>query len=206
MRGQTEVKQMDKTMEETKNIAIAFKNYFTPGRIMLWTLFMRKYEESFIFTGPESQNYFFYQRNSVRFAYRSSVYDATDSAVTRPFGRCHLHYLVYSKYCTSLRWSFRGKFLYCLANKLLMAYKTSSRHINTIVCTCYALVQRESFYICQDLWNRRDHILFRSPWQPHKVHSACKALTNLRFDFSSYLKQGACSLLVFVHLWWVFCR
>jgi len=35
MRGQTEVKQMDKTMEETKNIAIAFKNYFTPGRIML---------------------------------------------------------------------------------------------------------------------------------------------------------------------------
>jgi len=34
----------------------------------------------------------------------------------------------------SVQWPSRGKRVYCLANILLMAYRTS-RHINTIVCT-----------------------------------------------------------------------
>ena len=41
----------------------------------------------------------------------------------------------------------------------------------------------------------------------HKLHSVCnQALTNPRFGLLSYLKQGSCRWLVFLQLWWVFCR
>jgi len=40
----------------------------------------------------------------------------------------------------------------------------------------------------------------------HKLHSAHMALSHLWFAFVSCLKQGLCSWLVFVQLWWVFCK
>jgi len=39
----------------------------------------------------------------------------------------------------------------------------------------------------------------------HKVHSAHMALSHLWSAFVSCLKQGLCSSLAFVQLWWVFC-
>jgi len=71
-------------------------------------------------------------------------------------------------------------------------------HINTIVCTCHVLIQRESFIfvrICETVG-----ALFFFPWQPQSAQFL-QSPDEPSIYFLSYLKQGACSWLVFVQLW-----
>ena len=82
---------------------------------------------------------------------------------------------------------------------LMMAYHTS-RYTNAIVCTCKVLVQRESFPFCWDLWTFGTMDLLCFPWQTQNAQCLQSADEPSVCNYS-YLKQGACSWLVFVHLW-----
>jgi len=62
-----------------------------------------------------------------------------NTAAMRSFSRCHPNYLVCSKYVGVL--IIYCKIFYYLANIMFKAYSTS-RHINTIVCTCQVLIVR----------------------------------------------------------------
>ena len=63
---------------------------------------------------------------------------------------------IWSVPITTVRWSTRGKFVHgSLADMSFMAYH-ASRYINTILCACQLLVQRERFSFSH-LWSARYH-------------------------------------------------
>jgi len=79
---------------------------------------------------------------------------------------------------TSVQWPSRRKFVYCLANKQLMAYHTS-RYINAVVFTCQVLVQRKSFIFCHNAFVKQlgPSICCVFPGN-YKVYSVSKAMTH----------------------------
>jgi len=113
----------------------------------------------------------FGKSNSVSFMFRRFVYNAMEHWIVPRQGHFISSFLQSGSFqiiTTALQWPFRGKFVHGLVDMLFTAYHTS-RYMNTTVCACPVLVQRERFSFSHHLWTHGTTDLLCFPWQPQNA-------------------------------------
>jgi len=92
---------------------------------------------------------------------------------------------------TSVRWPSRVKFVLGLPDMLFVTNSTS-RYINTMVCACQFLVEREGFIFAHYLWNRGHHwfVVLST------VTTKCTVATRTRHPFDMLSRLAYSKVLV----------
>ena len=130
----------------SKNHAKGCKNYFTRGRIMLciligaliwWHHLSSQISKEWKLGCSTKVTTYVSDLDGLFMASWN-----TEQRRDKAFDLCQLYYLICSNYFRAITISW--KIVYCLAKILLMPYHIRS-YINTVICTCNVVVQREIF-------------------------------------------------------------